>query len=70
VDFQQKFVVLSCAQNNDLVLPISHTCFFQLELPRYSADNILREKLLYAITYCRDIDTDFRATPVDWDADL
>jgi hypothetical protein len=69
VDFQQKFVVLSCAQNNDLVLPISHTCFFQLELPRYSADNILREKLLYAITYCRDIDTDFRAAPVDWDAD-
>ncbi len=68
-DFQQKFVVLSCPYNTDRVLPISHTCFFQLELPRYSSEQVMRERLLYAITNCRDIDTDFRATPVDWDAD-
>ena len=40
-------------------LPQSRTCFFQLSLPHYSNYNALRSKLLYAITSCREIDTDF-----------
>ncbi|OII71546.1 HECT domain-containing family protein [Cryptosporidium andersoni] len=51
----------------DLMLPVSHTCFFQLELPRYSSREILMEKLLYAITEGIAIDTDNRATDIDWD---
>ena len=35
----------------DNMLPIAHTCFFQLELPQYSSKQIMRERLLVAIHY-------------------
>ena len=34
---------------NNAHLPISHTCFFQLELPPYDNYSILKNKMLYAI---------------------
>jgi len=43
----------------DDFLPQAQTCFFSLALPRYSSPEILKQKLLYAITTCRDIDADF-----------
>jgi HECT-domain (ubiquitin-transferase)/Putative zinc finger in N-recognin (UBR box)/UBA-like domain len=36
----------------DKFLPVAHTCFFLLELPRYSSEYVLRRKLLYAIRNC------------------
>lgn len=45
--------------NPDAVLPLSHTCFFSIELPAYSNQTVMRNKLLYAITHCNAIDTDF-----------
>jgi len=66
-DFIQKFVVMGCRYNNDNVLPISHTCFFQLELPKYSKVEVMRQKILYAITECRAIDTDHRVTNEAWE---
>ncbi|PIK54294.1 hypothetical protein BSL78_08822 [Apostichopus japonicus] len=42
----------------DYFLPESYTCFFLLKLPRYSSKDILREKLKYAIYFCKSIDTD------------
>ena len=36
----------------DEALPVSHTCFFQLELPDYSTAEIAYEKILYAIFNC------------------
>ena len=35
----------------DDMLPLAHTCFFELELPQYSTDQIMRERLLIAIHY-------------------
>ena len=35
----------------DYMLPVAHTCFFQLELPQYSSEQIMRERLLVAIHY-------------------
>lgn len=47
----QKFQVEKCqAANPNERLPISHTCFFQLVLPEYSSKEILRERVLKAIT--------------------
>uniref|UniRef100_A0A6B2KYW1 HECT domain-containing protein n=1 Tax=Arcella intermedia TaxID=1963864 RepID=A0A6B2KYW1_9EUKA len=43
----------------DSYLPEAQTCFFTLTLPNYSTKQVLRRKLLYAITSCREIDTDF-----------
>ncbi len=42
----------------DYFLPESYTCFFLLKLPRYSCREVLREKLKYAIYFCKSIDTD------------
>ncbi|GLE01309.1 hypothetical protein PINS_up010139 [Pythium insidiosum] len=44
----------------DQQLPKSHTCFFALQLPRYSTDEICRKQLLYAIHNCVEMDGDFR----------
>eukprot|EP00466_Bigelowiella_natans_P011582 jgi/Bigna1/55601/estExt_Genewise1Plus.C_650016 len=66
-DFTQKFEILSSRDNNDGVLPVSHTCFFSVELPRYTNKASMREKILYAITNCHSIDTDHAAQNVDWD---
>jgi len=43
---------------HDQYLPVAHTCFFALELPRYSSKRVLSEKLLYAISQCQSIDSD------------
>ncbi|TMW68510.1 hypothetical protein Poli38472_005978 [Pythium oligandrum] len=42
----------------DEYLPVSHTCFFSVEMPTYSSQAVLREKLLYAIYNCQAIDGD------------
>ena len=39
-------------------LPTSQTCFFQIRLPEYTSQEILAEKLRYAIKHCRSIDMD------------
>lgn len=39
-------------------LPVAHTCFFQLHLPRYTEKDALRERLRYAIYNGRAIDLD------------
>jgi len=41
--------------------PVSHTCFFSMEWPRYTSAEIARTKLLYAITHCTDMDMDATA---------
>ncbi|KAL3661370.1 hypothetical protein V7S43_013573 [Phytophthora oleae] len=44
----------------DTQMPKSHTCFFALQLPRYSSDEICRDRLLYAVRNCVEMDGDFR----------
>ncbi|RLN67201.1 hypothetical protein BBJ29_006242 [Phytophthora kernoviae] len=44
----------------DSQMPKSHTCFFALQLPRYSSDDICRDRLLYAVRNCIEMDGDFR----------
>ena len=51
--------------HGDAHLPSSHTCFNALDIPRYSSQQVLEEKLRYAIAHCKAIDTDFAArTPL------
>ncbi|KAG6623587.1 putative Hect-domain containing peotein [Phytophthora cinnamomi] len=44
--------------NQDALLPKADTCFFNIELPVYSSEEIMREKLLLAITLCTSLDGD------------
>ncbi|KAG8223097.1 hypothetical protein J437_LFUL002045 [Ladona fulva] len=39
-------------------LPTAQTCFFQLRLPPYTSQEIMAERLRYAINNCRSIDMD------------
>ena len=43
-------------------LPISHTCFFTIDLPVYTTKEAMRNKVLYAITHCTAIDLDGSAS--------
>jgi len=42
----------------DKTLPKSDTCFFNLMLPAYSSKEIMKEKLIYAVTSCSSMDAD------------
>ena len=53
-----KVTALNKGGNPDNYLPVAHTCFFQIDIPAYSSKEIMREKLLYAITHCQAIDLD------------
>jgi len=60
-DFDKKMSILLLdhgTNNPNDYLPISHTCFFQLDLPKYTNIDVMHQKLIYAITHCGSIDTD------------
>ncbi|XP_077974377.1 putative E3 ubiquitin-protein ligase HERC1 isoform X2 [Styela clava] len=57
VDIPQKFQITKIERPIDS-LPTSQTCFFQLRLPSYSSQEVLAEKLRYAIHNCISIDMD------------
>jgi len=57
--FNERFVLsLRDRDDPDKALPESSTCFFTLNLPKYSSYDILKEKLTYSIYNCTGIDAD------------
>ena len=42
---------LTSKNGGDDILPLAHTCFFQIELPAYSSDEIMKQRLIAASTY-------------------
>merc|ERR1711916_69380 len=44
--------------NHDQSLPAAHTCFFTIDLPRYTSFETCRAKVLYAIINCVSVDAD------------
>uniref|UniRef100_A0A7S4SXW0 HECT-type E3 ubiquitin transferase n=1 Tax=Alexandrium monilatum TaxID=311494 RepID=A0A7S4SXW0_9DINO len=42
---------ISRAGRSDM-LPLAHTCFFQLELPAYDTQEVMKDKLLFAVQNC------------------
>ena len=51
----------------DKYLPVSHTCFFTIDLPPYNSKEVMKEKILYAITHCTAIDLDTTPTAGGWE---
>lgn len=43
----------------DKYLPTSQTCFFAISLPKYSAKEIAKKHLDYAVRHCVDMDNDY-----------
>jgi len=62
-DFRKmKIAGFHSAGNVNNYLPVSHTCFFTIDLPSYTTKEAMRSKLLYAITHCTAIDLDGTAS--------
>lgn len=57
------------APDHNTIFPEAHTCFFQLDLPRYKTDEAAKSKILYAIEACGSIDTDHDAADEGEDDD-
>ena len=56
-DFHQKFKIQAAVGEGqkgdaDKSLPKAHTCFFSLNLPKYSNDEVTKKQLLYAVENC------------------
>lgn len=47
-------------KNPDGYLPKAHTCFFSLNLPKYSSEKVMANKLRYAMFNCMEMDADFK----------
>eukprot|EP01016_Furgasonia_blochmanni_P044927 TRINITY_DN6279_c0_g1_i9.p2 TRINITY_DN6279_c0_g1~~TRINITY_DN6279_c0_g1_i9.p2 ORF type:complete len:155 (-),score=34.08 TRINITY_DN6279_c0_g1_i9:168-632(-) len=65
-DSKHEIELMDYGSNADKRLPLSHTCYFRLDLPKYSSFDIMAEKLRYAIKNCQAIDTDNTGVQV-WD---
>ena len=63
-----KVMPLHTKDDPDNYLPGASTCFFWISLPQYSSVAVMRQKLLYAIHNCVDIDADYRVRDFDDDA--
>jgi hypothetical protein len=64
-DFHQKFKIQAAVGDGpktspDTYLPKAHTCFFSLNLPRYSSEELMADRLRYAMYNCIEMDADFR----------
>jgi len=46
--------------NPDMYHPTTRTCFFSVSLPLYTNYETAREKIMYAIKHCKEMDNDFR----------
>ena len=44
--------------NPDAYFPVVHTCFFSIELPKYTSRDVCYKQLLWAINNCQSIDAD------------
>ena len=43
---------LAASGESTASLPLAHTCFFQMDLPRYPNAQVMKEKILLAVRNC------------------
>lgn len=63
-DFGAPFKIIKDKDSDD-ALPSASTCFFSLTLPKYSNQETLRSKLLFAIKNVTTMETDFQTTTAE-----
>ena len=57
-NLRYRHTIYHTGSTNDGELPKAHTCFFQIDLPNYSTEEIMEKRILTAIRFCGDIDDD------------
>ncbi len=58
-----------CSSRGDKEFPEAHTCFFQLDIPAYTTDEVCKQRMITAITMCGEIDADNSAQYIPDDDD-
>jgi E3 ubiquitin-protein ligase HERC4 len=43
---------------NDATLPQAHICYNQIDLPKYTNEEVMRKRILTAVQFCGEVDTD------------
>jgi len=76
-DFERPFKISSHSPSDSAggargqtYLPISHTCFFTLDLPRYQSLDVMHKKIVFAINHCVAVDGDGTYNPGDISANV
>ncbi len=69
-EFSHPFKITRLGTSGDAnsALPMTHTCFFTIDLPEYTSAEAMSAKVRYAMENCTAIDIDNQAgsfTPVD-----
>ena len=44
--------------NPDAYFPVAHTCFFSIEVPKYTSRDVAYKRVLWAVNNCQSIDAD------------
>jgi hypothetical protein len=47
------------SHKGDTALPVSHTCFFTIDMPNYTTEEIFKKRLTTAMEFCGEIDGDW-----------
>jgi len=50
------------SSNPDNYFPMAHTCFFSIELPKYTSIDVMTQRVSYAFLHCTSIDGDNTST--------
>ena len=58
------------SHRGDASLPETHTCFFTIDLPNYTTEEILKKRLTTAMEFCGEIDGDGNPNPDLEDRDV
>jgi HECT-domain (ubiquitin-transferase)/SPRY domain len=64
-DFDAPFKIQKDTSKGEQALPSASTCFFTLTLPEYTNQDVLREKLLFAIRNVTTMETDFQTNSAE-----
>lgn len=66
----RKHTITFESHRGDAYLPVAHTCFFTIDLPNYSSEEVMKKKITIAMEFCGEIDGDGGANPTYEDRDF
>ena len=58
------------SHKGDTALPIAHTCFFTIDLPNYTTEEIMKKRITTAMEFCGEIDGDWSVNDDYEDRDI
>ena len=67
---RNKHTFVFMSHKGDTALPVSHTCFFTIDMPNYTTEEIFKKRLTTAMEFCGEIDGDWSVNDDYEDRDI